>query len=174
MIKSHNIPCFQGANLPPVAPYKTWWIVGLWGQGDTMCPVCTRKSTPEGDAGATCSGTLVLKAGLRCPSAYPGTSVPAICSPSVGWNPNRKRRMSDAASHLGLCNYRLSSCWGKPAEVLPLSVSFILSVLSSLPLSPPSRSSPAEKLKSRRLPPCSDCFMLSFSHWWSFGNLPHN
>lgn len=33
-----------------------------------------RKSTPEGDAGATCSGMLVLKAGLRCPSAYPGTS----------------------------------------------------------------------------------------------------
>lgn len=123
VMNSHNISCFQGADLLPMTTYKTWWIVGLWGQGDAM-----RKSTPEGDAGPTCSGMLVLKAGLRNPSAYPGTSVPAFCSPSLGWNPNRMYRMSDAASHLGLCNYYLSSCWGKPVEVLPLSVSFIPSV----------------------------------------------
>lgn len=85
-------------------------------------------STPKGDAGATCSGTSGLKAGLRRPSANPGTSVPAICSPSLGSNPSRKHRMSDAASHLGLSNYCLSSCWGKPVEVLPLCVSFIPSV----------------------------------------------
>lgn len=58
-----NISCFQGANLLPMAAYKTWWIGGLWGQGDTMCPVCINGE--EVNPWGWCRGNLFRHVGFK-------------------------------------------------------------------------------------------------------------
>lgn len=160
-MNSHNISCFQRADLLPMTAYKPWWIVGLWVQGETESPDCinTEEVKPRGRwRGATCSGMPVLKAGLRSPSALQFLLFVLHLRDEIPTEITGCWMQPFGGTFVR--NYCLGSCW-EPVELPPPPIYHLY--LSCIPYGDHLPGNPSPQV-SRPVPTVSYCHLATSDH----------